>query len=191
MKYSLYNLLQAFPPNTYNRESWNYYLDPSTTNTGIVLESTTTKKLLIFSLDFSKIKIDKDIDKSNHFNAKLKQIYPIFQQLIQEFPPSSIYMEGIFIQPKFFTSSSVLLKFHGFLSTIFINYPIYYHPPKQIKKRITGNGNASKEEVKDKLEEKYQIQFKNNDQSDAFAIWEYEWEEKNPGEKPEKIIELM
>ena len=43
-------------------------------------------------------------------------------------------------------------------------------PPTILKKFITGKGNAKKEDIKLALYKKYQKEFKNSDEADAYAL---------------------
>jgi len=157
------------------KHKWTYFIDASTANTGITMLRDDKKKVIITDLNFSKCnKYDKDLHKAEKHVEKLKQIKEMLDEFVKKYPPTeTIYMEGIFVQRTFLNSSEVLLKFHGFLIMYFIEHEFKYLPPKTIKKEITGKGNATKEEVREVLEEKYQIKFKNYDESDSFAIFEY------------------
>lgn len=52
----------------------------------------------------------------------------------------------------------------------FMEIPFVSIPPTVVKKVITGKGNAKKEVVRRILEESYNFQFKNDDESDAMAL---------------------
>lgn len=81
-------------------------------------------------------------------------------------------MEDIFVQPSHRYSSEILLKLHGLVFEIFRDHQFVAYPPKTVKKAITGNGNADKETVQTALKELYKIEFENDDQSDALAVYE-------------------
>ena len=149
---------------------WNYYIDASTTNMGIVLCCEDTKEILITSLSFKKYR-NKDKQTALSHYHKLSCIHGILQAFTQDFPPSlHIVMEGIFIQPRFKNSSEILLKLHGMLMTIFMGRNFSFIPPASVKKAITGRGDVPKSKVRETLEEKYGTEFKNEDESDAFAL---------------------
>lgn len=155
------------------KHKWTYFIDASTSRTGITLLRDDYKKIIVTDLDF-KYKIDKKLTKTEQQINKFKQIKKQLDEFVTKYPPmDTIYMEGIFVKSSFLNSSEVLLKFHGFLIMYFIDYQIEYFPPKTIKKLITGNGNAKKDEVRKTLENKYEINFKNEDQSDSFAVFDY------------------
>lgn len=107
---------------------FDYYLDLSSTNSGVVLVG--EKVIYITSWNFSKFIIKKE----------------------------------------FLASSETLMKVHGMVIEKFINYPIKYIPPANIKKNITGKGNASKELVRQNICKKLNIQGINYDEADALAL---------------------
>lgn len=153
---------------------WYYFLDASTTRTGIVLLRSDYRKILVTDLDFSGIIVDKMMSKAQKHVAKFKAIKLLLDDFTKQYPPEdTLYVEGIFVKSAFLNSSEVIIKFHGFLISYFINYDIDYYPPKTIKKAITGNGNTNKDDVREILERKYKIKFMNLDQSDAFAVFVY------------------
>lgn len=156
------------------KHKWTYFIDASTTNTGITMLRDDNKKLIVTSINFSKYKANKKLSKAECHVEKFHHIKTILDDFTKKYPPmKTIYMEGIFVKPAFLNSSEVLLKFHGFLIGYFIDYNIVYYPPKTIKKLITGNGNANKEDIRKVLEMKYQIDFNNYDESDSLAVFEY------------------
>jgi|SRR5690606_4966965 len=55
--------------------------------------------------------------------------------------------------------------------------PVYCGTPKQLKKGVTGNGNATKEEVCAILNDRYSLSIPHNrlDESDAVSAAEYAW----------------
>ena len=153
---------------------WNYFIDASTSRTGIVLLRDDRKKVIITDLDFSRIPSKRNSDKITNQINKFRKIKQELDKFTKKYPPAEdIYIEGIFVKPAFLNSSEVLIKFHGFLILYFIEHNLIYYPPRSIKKKLTGNGNAKKEDVRKMLEEKYGIEFSNDDQSDAFAVMEY------------------
>ena len=51
-----------------------------------------------------------------------------------------------------------------------LKIPVEVVPPKTLKKYITGNGNASKEEMSEAVLKKYSKSFKTSDETDAFSL---------------------
>lgn len=155
------------------QETWNYYIDASTTRTGIVIENSKKDITVITSLDFSKHKVTKESKAEKQFD-KFKYIKEKLDEFTAKYPPGdTICIEGIFVKPSFLNSSEVVIKLHGFLMLYFIDKEIQFYPPKSIKKVVLGNGNAAKQDVFDFVRSRYQIQCENYDQSDAFAVMLY------------------
>lgn len=150
---------------------FDYYLDLSSSNTGVVLvNNKTDEPIIVTSWDFSKIKIDKNLEKSQKQTKKLQYIGDFLRQFEEKYPPRNIYLEGIFVQSQFRNSSEVLLKLHGVLMGTFYNKNILYTPPAVIKKAITGKGNAKKEIVQDYIKNILNCPIRNSDEADALAL---------------------
>lgn len=147
------------------------FLDVSSSNTGVVIFNEKTKKVSLDSINLKELKKPQQMELVDFQKIKIGLIKEYFDKLKQRYIIESVYLEGIFIQPKFLKSSEILLKLHGFLMGYFIDTPQYFLSPSSIKKEITGKGNAKKEEVRMKLEEIYGDIFKNDDISDAFALF--------------------
>ena len=59
---------------------------------------------------------------------------------------------------------------HGICNELFYNYPQYYYPPTTVKATIY-KGNATKKQIRMIIEKLYpEVNFKNEDESDAFAV---------------------
>ncbi|MEG0737336.1 MAG: crossover junction endodeoxyribonuclease RuvC [Longicatena sp.] len=154
------------------QQKYNYYIDASTTRTGITLENTETGEIIITHLDFPKI-TTKNTTKVEKQFEKFKAIKNILDDFTKKFPYEEIIMEGIFINPAFLNSSEVVIKLHGFLMAYFISTTMTFYPPKSIRKTLLGKGNAKKEEVWEFIKEQYMIECANFDQSDSFAVYLY------------------
>lgn len=112
--------------------------------------------------------------------TKIGLIKQELDSLLKSYTVDKVYLEGIFVQPKFLNSSEFLLKIHGFLMGYFMDVRMYFIAPKVIKKIITGSGNGNKEDVQKVLKEVYDIEsFPDSDHSDAFALCVYQnnWEQ--------------
>lgn len=146
---------------------FDYYLDLSSTNSGVVLVG--EKVIYITSWNFSKFKKKSKI-KVEWQIEKMRYISTYINDFIKKYPPKSFTAEGIFIKKEFLASSETLMKVHGMVIEKFINYPIKYIPPTNIKKNITGKGNASKELIRQNICKKLNIQGINYDEADALAL---------------------
>lgn len=153
-------------------------MDVSSTNTGvaILLED---GRVLMDSINLKRFQKPSCMSIVDYEKVKIGVIKEYLENLKEEYMISLVCVEGIFVQPKFHQSSQILLKLHGFLMGYFLNIPFYSIPPSIIKKYITGNGNATKEEVRRILEERYKHEFKNEDESDAMALLETFKEQNN------------
>ena len=173
------------------KHKWTYFIDASTTRTGITLLRDDEKKVIVTHLNFSNIHQDRQLNKQDNQIIKFREIKKKLDEFTKKYPlTQKIYIEGIFVKPTFLNSSEVLIKFHGFLILYFIDYNLNYFAPKSIKKIVTGNGNANKKDVREILETKYRIEFNNDDQSDAFAVMEC-WLQKNEKIIDRKIVEVI
>lgn len=163
---------------------YTYYIDASTTNIGITVVN--EEQIYVFSINCTKCypKMD-DRTKAEKDVVKLRTMGEILDEFEKEFPPDDeVFMEGIFVQPKFLHSSEILLKLHGFLIGYFGEQSITYFPPATIKKEITGKGNAKKDLVRDELKQQYQLDFHDEDQSDSLAVYECWRRQKNMPQLP-------
>ena len=138
--------------------SYIYGLDLSMSDTGITIFDG-EKPVFVGSIATK--------DTKTH-GERLKEIYDFLLFLKEKYPPSVVCIERGFT--RFNNSTQVLYKVHGIVNMLFCDIEQIYYTPKTIKDSIV-SGKASKEEIKDKILEEYpDIIFKNNDESDAFAI---------------------
>ena len=156
-----------------NENKYNYYIDASTTRMGIVLEDIENHELIITDLNFSKFHCKKDEPHMKRQIEKFRYISDRLNEFIEKWPTGEkIVLEGIFLNSFHKNSSEILLKLHGFLINKFLDKELVFIPPAHIKKTITGKGNAKKEEVLLNIQKQAgSIEFYNNDQSDAFAVF--------------------
>lgn len=148
---------------------FDYYVDLSSTNAGVVLVN--GNDVIVTSWNFSKFKKKSKI-KTEWQLEKLKYISWYIHSFVDKYPPKSLTMEGIFINRNFVASSETLMKLHGLLIEIFIDFPISYVAPASIKKNITGKGNSNKEDVKKTVCKLLNLELNvlNMDESDALAL---------------------
>lgn len=149
---------------------YDYYIDLSSTNSGIVLVKNDTAYVTSWPFVY---KSSQKIDKYHRHIYKLKYISDYIHSFMDKYPPNEIYIEGPFIKKSFLASSEVLLKLHGIIIEIFREHEIHMAPPKTIKKTVTGNGNASKDDVFSKISEILHFTPNNFDESDALALMIY------------------
>ena len=88
------------------------------------------------------------LDKIDGQALKLKKIFERTLGIIEEFKPDELSIEA----PFFGKNVQSMLKLGraqgvSIAAALFKNIPIFEYSPKRIKQSITGNGNASKEQV--------------------------------------------
>lgn len=117
-------------------------IDPGTTVTGYGLIQIKGKELLLINMGI--IELHK---YSDHY-LKLKKIFERTLQLIDSYHPDELAIEAPFYG-KNIQSMLKLGRAQGVAmsAALFRSIPIFEYSPKKIKMAITGNGNASKEQV--------------------------------------------
>jgi Holliday junction resolvasome RuvABC endonuclease subunit len=146
----------------FNGEVINYIfaLDLSISCTGVSIFEESSRLVLI-----SHIKTNP---KDSH-GVRLKNIAEYILDLRKCYPSRLAIIERAFSQHNI--STQVLYRVHGLINYLFYDCEQIYYAPTSVKQTITGNGKASKEELKNVILEKYpNIKFKNNDESDSVAI---------------------
>lgn len=138
--------------------SYIYGLDLSMSDTGITIFDD-TKPIFIGS-------VATNPEKSH--GERLKEIYDFLLFLKEKYPPSVVCIERGFT--RFNKSTQVVYRVVGIVNMLFYDIEQIYYSPKQVKASLV-DGKASKEDLSNKINEMYpDIIFKNNDESDAFAI---------------------
>ncbi len=79
---------------------------------------------------------------------RLKQIYDALASVIETYHPAKVSLETTFFG-KNVQSALKLGQVRGVVMILAMNYglPISEHAPREVKKAVTGNGNAAKEQV--------------------------------------------
>lgn len=136
-------------------------LDLSMSNSGIV----------IFNIDtFEPVHITsiKTNDKQEH-GERLHTQREFVKELINKYPPYEVAIEKGFT--RFNNATQTIYRVVGVFNEILHKYNQYYYAATTIKKLVGGNGKASKELVQKSILKKYpNIEFDNEDQSDAFGV---------------------
>ena len=141
-------------------------IDPGTTIMGYgIIKVTGENVSLIDFNDFSLKKLD------NHY-LKLKKIFSSLTEIIDKYNPDEIAIEA----PFFGKNVQSMLKLGraqgvAMAAGLVKEIPITEYSPKKIKMAITGNGNASKEQVAKMLQSilKFDEIPKNLDSTDGLA----------------------
>ena len=142
-------------------------IDPGTTVMGyglIKVVNNQMKFLLLNELDLKKYK--------DHY-LKLKLIFNRTSELIENYHPDELALEA----PFFGKNVQSMLKLGraqgvAMAAGLVRETPIYEYSPKKIKMSITGNGNASKEQVAKMLQNIFNLKKipKNLDSTDGLAV---------------------
>lgn len=122
-------------------------IDPGTLVMGYGLIHIQNNKLSLITLDVIKL------DKLDEHADRLKKIFERVVELIDEYKPDELAIEA----PFFGKNVQSMLKLGraqgvAIAAALSKNVPMTEYSPKKIKMSITGNGNASKEQVAAMLE---------------------------------------
>ena len=117
-------------------------VDPGTNITGYGLISVDKNQIDLINIGIIKL------NKFDNHALKLKRIFERTLGLIDEYNPDCLAIEA----PFFGKNPQSLLKLGraqgvSMAAALYRNIPIFEYSPKKIKQSITGNGNASKEQV--------------------------------------------
>ena len=141
-------------------------VDPGTNLLGFALVEVYQKECKM--LDIGTISLKRFPDHQ----TKLKEIYLQLQEIIESFLPSIMSIESPFYG-KNVQSMLKLGRAQGvsIAAGITMGLEIHEYSPKKIKQSVTGNGNASKEQVAAMLETLLQCQLPDNqhDATDALG----------------------
>lgn len=117
-------------------------IDPGTTVMGFGIISVKKNQMSLISIH------ELLLHKYPNHETKLKYIFEKTLALIDEFCPDEVALEA----PFFGKNVQSMLKLGraqgvAMAASLYRNIPITEYPPKKVKMAITGNGNASKEQV--------------------------------------------
>lgn len=117
-------------------------IDPGTTIMGYGLILINGKKMDLINMGVLHL------SKLKSHELKLKNIFERTLRMIDEYKPDELAVEA----PFFGKNVQSMLKLGraqgvAMAAGLYRNIPIFEYTPKKIKKAITGNGNASKEQV--------------------------------------------
>ncbi|MBA2423000.1 MAG: crossover junction endodeoxyribonuclease RuvC [Chitinophagales bacterium] len=117
-------------------------IDPGTNILGYSVVEISGKAMKL--IEINVVHMDKGLD---HY-AKLKRIFGQIKEIISEFKPTAMAIESPFFG-KNVQSMLKLGRAQGVAITVALSegLPVFEYSPRKIKQSITGNGNASKEQV--------------------------------------------
>ena len=141
-------------------------IDPGTSLLGYGLIQIKEKKISLINMGVIHL------SKLQSHEIKLKKIFSRILNLIDEYKPDEVAIEAPFYG-KNVQSMLKLGRAQGvaMAASLYRDVPIFEYAPKKIKMSITGNGNASKEQVAGMLKSILNIKEmpKNLDASDGLA----------------------
>ena len=122
-------------------------IDPGTTITGYGIIVVENNKARVITMGVIKL-----TGLNDHY-SKLKKIFERILSIVDEFHPDEIAIEAPFYG-KNVQSMLKLGRAQGvaMAAALYRSLPIFEYAPRKIKMAITGNGNASKEQVANLLE---------------------------------------
>ncbi len=129
-------------------------VDPGTTITGYaVIEQVGNDKVVLISLGY--IELGK---LSSHYE-KLKRIHERITSIIESFSPDELAVEA----PFYGENVQSMLKLGraqgaAIVAAMLKGIPVFEYSPRKVKLSITGNGNASKEQVAAILQKLFSIE---------------------------------
>ena len=141
-------------------------IDPGTTimGYGLIMQKGKTMQLIIMG--------DLKLNKYSSHALRLKKIFERTTELIREYHPDELAIEAPFYG-KNVQSMLKLGRAQGvaMAAALHLGLPIFEYSPKKIKQSITGNGNASKEQVAAMLQTllKFEQQPEHLDATDGVA----------------------
>ncbi|MFH5834077.1 crossover junction endodeoxyribonuclease RuvC [Halalkalibaculum sp. DA3122] len=142
-------------------------IDPGSRNTGYAILTEESGSLKALRCDTIRL---ADIEEHSE---RLKVIYDRVSKLIKSFNPTSLAVET----PVYGVDPLAMLKLGRAQAAIMLaganqGIPITEYYPKEVKKSITGNGNASKQQVAFMLNKTVQLPKDklSNDATDALAV---------------------
>lgn len=123
----------------------------------------------IFDKDMIPVLIDSIPTKKNQSHGKrLKVIYDKLMELRDKYPPEVVVIERGF--SRFNMATQVIYRVHGICQLAYHDIETVYYPPKTVKEAIL-SGNATKKQVQEEIKKRYpDLVFKNEDESDAYAV---------------------
>ncbi len=140
-------------------------IDPGTTIMGYGVIVTKGKKMSLVDLNVL------NLTKIENHPLKLKKIFETLLELIEKYQPDELAIEA----PFFGKNVQSMLKLGraqgvAMAAALYRDIPIFEYLPKKIKQSVTGNGNASKEQVAAMMEHLLEFKFSGKlDATDGLA----------------------
>ncbi len=137
-----------------------YSFDISLANMGVAIFNENENVIFIGSISTTSKDETKD---------RLVKIANYVLDLRSKYKPDLVILENCFT--RFNKATQQIYRVHGLIQYLFAENNQIYIAPASVKKSVTGNGRASKEEVQMSILKKLpNLVFENEDQSDAVGI---------------------
>jgi len=117
----------------------------------------------------STSKIKESVE--NIHSQKLKHIYNELIEISNKHKIDIVIIEDSFVRHN--KATKALSKVRGVAELIFSDKQIILYPTRLIKKAVTDNGNASKEDMINKINEIYNLKIEDDNIADAVALGFY------------------
>lgn len=146
------------------------FIDLSSSDTGITVLDINRQETTTMHIKVNAFK--NEHDKNIRAQLKIKDLDEKLDELIKNFDIEEVILEAPFVNSKFLLSSEMVLKVHGFVLHKFKDIKMKFITPSEIKKIVTGKGNASKDDVIKTLKKNYNLNFEGNNDNmfDSFAL---------------------
>lgn len=142
-------------------------IDPGTLHCGYGILELEKRRILAAGCDAV------NVSKSLEIIERIPLIYDQLKKVILEYQPDAAAVETIFYG-KSIRSAFALGHIRGVILLLLsrAKIPVFEYTPREVKKSITGNGNAHKQQLKYMLEHdlKINLKDKSDDATDALAI---------------------
>ncbi len=142
-------------------------IDPGSRYCGYGLIQTSQNKVLAAGCDVF------DVTRESLLGGRLALLYSSLVDILDEYKPDCVAIEAMFFH-KHIKSIFTLGHARGVLLLAFAQrgIPVVEYSPREVKKAVVGNGNASKEQVRYMIQKIYQLDEKKlrDDAFDALAI---------------------
>jgi crossover junction endodeoxyribonuclease RuvC len=142
-------------------------IDPGSIKCGYGLLEIDGRKIVAAGADVIKIKPGLPLEE------RISLIYKEIRRIIEEFKPDTVAVESIFYG-KNIQSAFTLGHARGviLLAIAQSRLPLFEYSPREIKKAVTGNGNAAKHQIRYMVEQLLNLKEspKSEDAMDALAV---------------------
>lgn len=104
---------------------------------------------------------------------RLLRLREYLLEIINRFNPVEIAIEDIFLPARTSPRTPIALgELRGIarLCAAEKDIPVFFYPPRKVKMAITGNGNASKDDVVFSIESEFKVKVKDHNEADAISI---------------------